>query len=91
MKRSVMAGTVLIWLLVAGSLAYDRIITYSTFPRPTDYEKQWDFQLAMFAITGLPLLSLGLVVLLGVELWLFSIFKKRDDASDTVPSPENRH
>lgn len=84
MKRLVMAGTVLVWILVAGSLACDRIRTYSTFPRPSiDYEKQWDFQLAMLAITRLPLLLLGLFVLLGVELWLFARIEKRKDASET--------
>jgi hypothetical protein len=66
MQTRMLWGTVLIWLTITVAYAYLYVHEGITWAAAEGYEKDWTFQLTMFAIFRLPLL----LAILGVVLWL---------------------
>ena len=79
MKRtSLTLITVLAWLIVCPLYGYYYVVSTLALPEPyDDYARNWGFQLLMFSIFRLPFLFVALLLLIGLELIAFDLWKDR--------------
>ena len=68
--------TVLAWLITCPLYGYYYVVSTLASPEPYDeYARHGGFQLLMFSIFRLPLLFVALLLLIGLELIAFDLWK----------------
>ncbi len=68
-KESWLLPIIMAWLMATGLYAYLYIQDTITSPEAEGYEKDWEFQLLMFALFRLPFLLLALFALVLGRWW----------------------
>lgn len=77
-KTSLVLITVVCWLIACPLYGYYYVVSTLASPEPYDeYARNWGFQLVVFAIFRLPFLFIALLLLIGLELITFDLWKDR--------------
>ena len=68
MKRKVITATIIVWTALTLVSAYVYVVIGATWPPvAAEYETRWDYRMAFFALTCLPVLLIVLIVLVLLE------------------------
>jgi uncharacterized membrane protein YagU involved in acid resistance len=68
MKRKVITATIIVWTALTIIFAYVYVVIGAAWPQvAAEYETRWDYRLAFFALTCLPVLLIVLLALVLLE------------------------